>query len=215
MRFCCVSLGFERIARLSNEHFCKMGFLDFEQHGRLKETKLSWWSLFWGLFLILFGVSVLLQAFGIDIPVFRIALAVLVIAFGLKMLIPQSKKSHFFVSRSSEHETIFSDSKLSGQKFSGEHRVIFGSTEVDLRDVQIQENDVEYRFDVVFGSLKIKLDSAKPILISGDATFAGISLPNGNSTAFGHVTYTSPQFKESLPAIKIRIKSVFGGVEVE
>lgn len=177
--------------------------------------KLSWWSLFWGLFLILFGVSVLLQAFGIEIPIFRIGLAVAVIAIGLKILIPQSKKSNFFSSRSTENETIFSESKLSAQKFSGERSVIFGSTEVDLRDVQLQEKDVEYRFDVVFGSLKIKLDNSKPTFISGDAAFAGISLPNGNSTAFGHVTYTNPQYEASSPSIKIRIKSVFGSVEVE
>jgi predicted membrane protein len=67
----------------------------------------------------------------------------------------------------------------------------------------------------VFGALKIKVDPNKPVRIVGDAVFAGISLPNGNSSAFGRVTYDSRSFQDSAPAIKVTVKTVFGGVEVE
>ncbi len=175
---------------------------------------MSWWSVFWGLFFVLLGVSIFLKVFGVDLPVFRIFAAILVIGLGVKLLMPGTWRSCQWA-RSSENETIFAESKFAGSGAAGNHRVIFGSTELDLRDVQIADKDVEFSYDVVFGALKIKVDPNKPIRVVGDAVFAGISLPNGNSSAFGHVTYSSPSFKESEPSIKVTVKTVFGGVEVE
>ena len=44
-------------------------------------------GVFWGSVIILFGVSIILNAvFGISIPVFRVVLALILIYFGIKIL---------------------------------------------------------------------------------------------------------------------------------
>mgnify|MGYP003990967287 FL=1 len=52
-------------------------------------------GLFWGVMLVLFGASMILRAvFNLDIPIFRIIFALVIIYFGVKLLLGrQSFKS--------------------------------------------------------------------------------------------------------------------------
>ena len=178
--------------------------------------KMSLWTIVFGTFFILLGLSIFLKTFGVDLPIFRIAMALLVIGIGIKILLPgKSFLGWCQVSSQTGRETVFAESKLSGPDVGGDYKVVFGSNELDLTQVVIGDKTHNIRVHVVFGGSKIKIDRRMPIRITGNTAFGGIQLPNGNSVAFGRIDYTTDSFKAEAPHLAIDVDVVFGGIEIE
>ena len=178
--------------------------------------KMSFWTIVWGSFFVLLGISIILKTFGVDLPIFRIALALFVIWVGVRILIPGKR---FFewcnISSQTGRETVFAESKISGQDVGGDYKVVFGAHELDLTQAVVSDNANNIRVHVVFGSSKIKIDRTKPIKISGNTAFGGIKFPNGNSVAFGRIDYTSDSYKPEAAHLSVDVDVVFGSVEIE
>ena len=178
--------------------------------------KMNLWTLFAGAFFVLMGTSIILKSFGINIPFFRFAFAALVIFIGIRILIPGKAGSCCSgISSATGRETMFAESTIEGPEISGEYSVIFGANKMDLTKVELKDQTVKIKIDVVFGGAEVKLDTTKPVKIVASAVFGGVTLPNGNAAAFGTNIYQSQSYKEGSPHILIEANSVFGGIEIK
>ncbi len=173
--------------------------------------KMHLWSLFWGVFFILIGISVMLKAFGIILPLFRILFAVFIIFVGISIMFPGVFKKCCGISQTGR-ETMFSESNIEGNNISGEYSTIFGSSNIDL--TQITPGSPKIELNAIFGGVKVKIDRTKPCRIKGNAAFGGVMLPNGNTAAFGTTIYQTDSYKEGSPAIEVEANAVFGGIEI-
>ncbi len=170
---------------------------------------------FWGLFLILVGIALLLKViFKIDIPVFKIVLASFFILLGIRILFGNFNLHRF---KTSGNDALFSEIKVTSENFNyPEYNMIFGKGTFDLRDLDIQKTGTKYvKIDIVFGGVEIVLNQDTPVKITTESVFAGGKLPDGNSTAFGTSTYISPNYDPVKPHLNMRIEMVFGGIDIK
>lgn len=174
---------------------------------------MHFWTAIWGSFFVLLGLSMILKAFGVNFPFFRLAVACLIIFIGLKILLP-GKFGGFTPPQQTGRETMFAESVLSGPDVKGEYSVVFGSSKMDLTGIELKDETVKIKLDTVFAGSEIKIDTKKPVKITATAVFGGVSLPNGAAAAFGTGVYTSDTYKEGQPHIQIEVNAVFGGVEI-
>ncbi len=170
-------------------------------------------GIFWGILLMLIGLGIVIRVvFNINFPVVKFIIAFFFIFIGIKLLI-----GNFNVidRHGDENTTIFSESKIDGldENFK-EYNVVFGSSIIDLRDVDISEGSKEVKINTIFGGTVIKIKENSPYKIKADAAFANAKLPNGNTAAFGTGKYESDTFDREKNHIYIKCDVVFGNFEV-
>jgi hypothetical protein len=171
-------------------------------------------GLFWGSFLILLGVSVILKAFGIDFPVIRILFALFLIAMGVRMLVGWKGGCPFPSGRVDKGTVMFGEATFKPTPGDREHSAVFGKAVVDLTGVAVKDSDVPVEVNAVFGSADVKLDPKIPTRITVSAVFGSAQVPDGGQTAFGSLTWTNKAYQEGKPALQLRANAVFGAVEV-
>lgn len=171
-------------------------------------------GLFWGLLLIIIGVSLILKVvFQIDFPVVKILLAFFFIYLGLRILFGNFGASVF---KTGPNDVAFNEETFK-EIFqpAKEYHVVFGKGNFDFRNIQLPDSGyVEVKLSTVFGGADIILNSNTPVRIKADAAFAGTQLPNGNSAVFGTVSYESENFDEMKPYLLLRTETVFGGTDI-
>ncbi|MGM0508016.1 MAG: hypothetical protein ACQERZ_02500 [Fusobacteriota bacterium] len=167
-------------------------------------------NLFWGAILILLGISVILP---INIPIFRIALAIFFIYLGVTMLFPG--KTHIGLGKieTEENTVVFGKKDFEFDGEFKEYNVVFSGSEIRLNKLEAGEN---VKINVVFGSADIYLDTDIPVIIEADTAFAGVKFPNDNVAALGKGKYKSKNFdsKSDVDPITIKISAVFSGVKI-
>ncbi len=166
-------------------------------------------GLFWGIILVIFGLTVIVKAvFNIDIPVFRIIFAVVLIYFGVKILVGnRTRISH-------GNSIIFDKAKITSVKGENEYNIIFGSGDIDLTDIELTEDKHFAEVNVVFGSGKIFIDKDIPVIIKATSVFADCQLPKGNSGFFGERIYKSDSYSRDDPALTLEVTVVFGNANI-
>ena len=164
-------------------------------------------GIFWGVLLILLGITLLLNtAFGIHIPFFSLLFAFILIYIGMRILLG---RRHWWHDRHA-----FEDQHIDSVRPGDHHEVVFGRSDIDLTHVVLQDKVHHVEINTVFGSSVVEVDSRMPVKILASAAFGAVHLPDGNATAFGEYTWRSPALDESKPYLAIRIASVFAGVQV-
>jgi len=165
-------------------------------------------SLFWGLFIILIGVLLIVENFtNIKIPTFRIAIAFLLIYWGIAILAGNP-------SYKDKNNVIFEDKKIEAVSDQKDYNVIFGRAVVDLTSISLdKKTDVEV--NAVFGSSLVKIKKDNPVKIKMSSAFAGGKLPNGNIIAFGEQVYESKNLNLEKPYLNIEANAVFGEIKIE
>lgn len=148
---------------------------------------------FWGIFLILIGLSLVLKSFGLHIPLGRIFLGIVIIVFGIKILVTSGKVS--VRSKTTKHGNSYY--KASG---SGEYSLVFSSGTIDLRELKEDSGDIEVT--VVFASATVILPEHLSFKIEPTTVFG--------TTSTGNVK--KPKI-EGVRPIKIESSCVFGSLE--
>jgi len=170
-------------------------------------------GLFWGVLLILIGFSLIIKiVFNIHFPVFRFVIAFFFILLGLKMLI-----GDYGVFRSSGNDgnVIFSERKIHGNvNMKNEYNVIFGKSEIDLRDIKLKPGRNKVEVNTVFGEARILLNSNIPVKIKSDVAFGNIRLPDGDTGGFGSTTFVSDNFSEDSSYLYLKASAVFGSMKI-
>jgi len=164
-------------------------------------------GLFWGLFLMLLGVSVILKAvFHVDIPVFRIFIALFLIFLGIKLLAGGWGKQRL--------AWPAGDGAPSRPVDGGRYEVVFGKRIVDLGDMEWKGENARIRLDTVFGDAVLKLNPAIPTKVKASTAFANAEFPDQSTAAFGSYVYRNRAFEKDKPCVTVKASVVFGSLEV-
>lgn len=166
-------------------------------------------GLFWGVFLILIGLTIILKVlFNIGIPLFRIGFALLLIYFGIKILTggPICSKG--------KNAVWFSESKIENTSSSDKYDIVFGKGVIDLSNVSLTSGTIKKEINTVFSAGVIKINPQLPTKIMVNSAFAGAKMPDGNVTSFGKYTYQSPNYKEGENHLEIAANVVFASLEI-
>jgi predicted membrane protein len=164
---------------------------------------------FWGVFLILIGITVLVRVFfNIDLPIIRIFFGVLIIAIGINILFGRSMTWK-------ETDTImFGEGEFKSSGNRGEYTVVFGRGITDLTDLKKDTNE-KIEINTIFGENIVYLKKGIPISVKASSAFGQIDFPDGNNAVFGSYNYTSPEFKKDKPYVRIEMNTVFGSTRVK
>ncbi len=164
------------------------------------------WSIFWGIFLVLLGLSFILKvAFNVDFPMIRIVVALFFIYLGIKIFVGKDFK--IFEHNHTENALFFGQRTILNISDGMEYNVIFGHGILDLRNYNFTDSQtIHVKLNTIFGSSDIIYTDSIPIKVKSTSAFAGTKLPDGNTTSFGTFEYT-PNGK---PAIYIETSTVFG-----
>ncbi len=169
-------------------------------------------GFFWGIVLILIGLSIIFRiAFGISL--FRIIIAVIIIAIGIRILVGHHGT---FAFRTNKNDVVFGDHTYTeAPKEDSEYNTIFSSAVYDFRNVTFENNKpINVKVNTIFGKSVIRINRDTPVRIKADAVFGGATMPNGNSVAFGTNYHTSENYSDSTSYLYIKADVVFGAVEI-
>ena len=171
-------------------------------------------GLFWGLFLIFVGLALIIKfVFDLEIPVLRIALAVFLIMIGIRLLL--RNRWDWNVSPD-ERDVIFRETTFHGSDIDrSEYNVIFGQAVFDLTDLDSTDLPKTITINTIFGGSQVKISEEMPLLVSGDAVFAGAKLSSGNSTVFGELSFKSKSFNQQSDYLHIKSDVIFGAFELK
>ena len=162
-------------------------------------------NLFWGILIILLGISVLLRGFNINLPIVKVFFAIVIIMFGVKLLIGGGKpKAQHSSNRISKGNIgLFSTDNQ-------EYTMVFASGDIDLSHLQAGAKDLEVT--IVFGSANVILPSDLRFDIQTTAVLGAIVLPKTGHFGFSDNTTTlNPE--SAMQPIRIEATSVFGRME--
>lgn len=165
-------------------------------------------GLFWGIILILIGVSIIVRVlFNIDLPVFRIVFALIIIYFGVKILTGGNWI------KTNGKTAIFDNKTMNVATDGTEYNVIFSKARIDA-DSKLQENGEKLEINSVFGSTVLKISSVVPTMVKVSAAFSTTYLPDGNSISFGSYTYKNSSFSPNSPYRLIEANAVFSSFNI-
>ena len=168
-------------------------------------------AFFWGLILILLGLSLILRIF-FHVGIFRVLMALLFIFIGIRILI--GRPAH--TSSKNTDNVIFGERVHRSTPESGaDYNTIFGKTVYDFRDISKFSNpNTHIEFNTVFGSTEVLLPPNIRVQAKVDAVFGSASLPNGNSVAFGSAHYRSENAGASDSTLYIEGNVIFGNLDI-
>ncbi len=166
-------------------------------------------GLFWGLVIVLAGLSIILNvAFGLKIPFFRILFGLVLIYIGVSMLIGTRVRVR------THNTTVFDESTMEVTK-AGEYNVIFSRSVIDLTRLELKPGRNKVEVNTVFGAAVLKVDPATPVRLRASAAFAGARMPDGNTLSFGDYKWHSDSLNDSTPFLDIEASVVFGSLEIK
>jgi hypothetical protein len=170
-------------------------------------------GLFWGVLLVLIGLAAIFRVI-FDVNLFGVLFALFLIFIGINMLVG---KPWMFRGHKDEKNTMFEDRSVTEQpKDKAEYNVIFGQSVYDFRDIKFPDNEpIRVKINTIFGNSIIRINRNTPVKIKSDAVFAGASMPDGNSVAFGSIQYATDSFGVALNQLIIDAPVVFGALQVK
>lgn len=143
-------------------------------------------NAFWGLLLLLWGASLIIKEFGVNLPLVKVFIAIIIIMFGIKLLVggpwhvrPARIRSRIVTSGGSEYTTVFASQNIDLTDLKPDSKplevtVVFGSAWVELPD----DIDFEIEPTSVFGSTVVPrkpqggfINTKGPIPIDATAVF--------------------------------------------
>ena len=171
-------------------------------------------SLFWGLILILIGISIIIKiVFNIDFSIFRVIIALIFIYFGIRLFI--GRDFSFYHNNNDEQLILFSKRNVDHVDEGKEYHVIFGEGRFDLRKFTVPDSEiVHFELNTIFGNSELLLNPDIPVEINSNTVFGGTRMPNTNASSFGEASYKNDTAKKSKAKIIIDTNTIFGGLEV-
>ena len=171
-------------------------------------------SIFWGIILILIGLSLILKVvFHVDFPFFKFLFAFFLIYLGIRIFI--GKDFRLFSDAGDEQTVIFSQRTITRVENGKEYNVIFGNGIFDLRNFQDSTDEkTEIKLNTIFGSSEVLVSDSVSLEIKAHTVFAGSKMPDGNTTAFGESGYSTRGYTQK-PDLRIESNTVFGGFLVK
>lgn len=166
-------------------------------------------GVFWGVVLICIGVLAILKSvFNINVPIFRSAVALLIIYIGLSILV-----NGFYFERQKQ-SIMFDSYNIEVSDSHAKSDIIFGSGTIDFSDFALTEEHPKQEVNIVFSSGRIELPAGLPAKVVVSSAFGSANLPDGNSISFGEYTYKTSSYKEGENFLYIKANVVFSSLKV-
>lgn len=163
-------------------------------------------GVFWGVLLIILGLCAIFKTiFHINISLFRIGFALLIIYIGLSMLFKESPWR-------AERNTVLFDNRVLVLEEEDEYNVIFGRGLFDLTTLPSDNRARRITLNVVFGEGVIKIKRDAPLTIKVNSVFSGARLPDGNRITMGEYIYRSGEKTENKERVLVEVNVVFGSL---
>ena len=171
-------------------------------------------SLFWGIIMILIGLSIIIKiVFHIDFSIFRVLLAFLLIYLGIKLFM--GKDFSFFTNKSTEQSVVFGERTITKIEDGKEYNVVFGGGKIDLRTMTFPDSaKVHVKINTVFGGTQIFMNKDVAVEINAHTVFGGTKLPDNQVSAFGDAYYKSDTTHQHKALVIIEANTVFGGTQI-
>lgn len=169
----------------------------------MKMSGLFFGSLFWGILILLIGLSIILKhAFHIQFPLFRLFLGIIIVLIGLKLLIGPSGRS---APRARKYVSTYYSSR--------EFDVIFSSRTIDFTKYQDLKN-LPVEITVVFGNALVIVPDSINLEVTSTTVFGSTIMPDRSYAGFGEDRYVINNNPEA-PLHRIETTTVFGKLEFE
>lgn len=168
-------------------------------------------GIFWGVVVILFGVSIIINAvFNVHIPFFRILIAIFFIYIGIMVL----SGGFRFSGKADQNTVLFSEGTMqyTGDSKNREFNVIFGKGTTQFTQVNLTNGNNMVKVNSIFGEAVIEIDPSLPIMIRVNAAFGAAYLPDQTVTSFGEYTYKTPSYGKDKKNLEIQASVVFGAI---
>ena len=172
-------------------------------------------SMFWGLFLVLIGLLVILRdLFGFNIhSVWPIIWPIIIIYIGMGIIF--NRRHRHDDSSDHDNDIVFSESEVKYQSGKSEYNTVFGKGEFDLSEVAPpKEGVLRIEVNTIFGTGTIRIKKSAAIKVKMTAVFGAGIFPNGNSVTLGESKYTTKAFKEGSGHILLEVNSIFGKTNI-
>lgn len=162
-------------------------------------------GLIWGCMLILIGLITLINViFNINIPVFRILLALFFIYLGLKTLTGTSRTDRYFYSSCSSAQGVCTEKNIT------QYNIMFNKQIIDLTNPDILTPNMLIEINTSFAESIVLIDTTQPMKIEASASFGSMELPNNTQLSFGSHMYQTPTYQSSTEPINMKARVVFG-----
>jgi hypothetical protein len=163
-----------------------------------------------GIIIILLGLSILFKGF----PFFRIVFGGLLIFWGVSIIFGGFGHRVCWWNRDT-NTTFFRESTHSYSANTKEHNLVFGRGVYDFTSARPTDGNKNIELHTVFGASEVLINKDVPCRIFANSAFGEAEMPNGNSTAFGSITYQNEVYRSDSACINLRIDVVFGSVKVK
>lgn len=165
-------------------------------------------GIFWGVLLVVIGILFILKySLHLNISIFRIVIAVILIYLGVSLIFGQ-----FGIKSGSN--VIFSERTIKPETLEEEYNIVFGRGYIDLTNIPTSELNKSIKIATVFANTTLKIDPNMPIEIDIDCAFGSTVTPDGTSISFGDRIYRTPSVGSGQSYLKIKADTVFGVLEV-
>jgi predicted membrane protein len=176
-------------------------------------------GIFWGVILILLGISVIINiVFHVHVPFFRIVLALILIYAGVRVLIGGHWGSGRCCSLKTASTVVFSDAVFEKQT-GDEYTIAFGKGTMDAGAIFSGDTGRKtIRLNTIFGHSMVSIPKTLTVLVRVNSAFSGVRLPDGSLSTFGQTVYKNEAARTATDpnTIKnIELSVVFGGCEVK
>jgi Predicted membrane protein (DUF2154). len=166
-------------------------------------------EVFWGVLLIIIGALVIVKGvFHVDIPVFPIIVAFILIYGGIRILMGGYGFS------TPQNMVMFSDTTVQVTNPSDSYDVLFGRGVFDLTTVVLNNETKKVNINTIFGGGVIRLNPEIPVKVEVNSAFADATMPDGHKVQFGNIVYQSQNYKADQNSLLIEANIVFGGLEI-
>ena len=166
-------------------------------------------GIFFGILLILAGTALILRIlFNIDIPVFKLLIAFILIYIGIRMLSGDFSIKNI---HTGQNAVIFGETNFKGIPDNHEYTILFAQARIDLSDVKASDDLKSLKINTIFGESELIIRKDQSIRIKADAAFASARLPGNKETSFGKVQY---QTRSDKIMLEVESNVVFGEFRV-
>lgn len=171
-------------------------------------------KLFWGLLIILIGVSIIINhVFKVDFPLFKVIIALVIIYFGISMLIGSF---NFGSASGGEFSNVFSSQNYQPEQISEnlEFNSVFGGSKIDLRNAQFTKDNVRLEINAIFGSVKVYLPENAKVSVKASSVFGSVKGPGYRQDGIGDQEFSMNKGL-SGPTIRVEASAAFGDIRIE
>lgn len=165
---------------------------------------------FWGVVIILFGLSILLkEVFHVHIPFVKILFGLLLVYWGVKMI------AGGFMKSGSGNAAVFGKSNMEYDERHDDYDIVFGSGTIDLFKMETPTEKKKIEVSVVFGNGVLIINDSIPMKIEMNSVFGTNILEDRRVNALGTTHNTTSAYKEGQPFIKLETNVVFGKLVIQ